>query len=451
MELKRGMRGSLSDTINVSDPIIVTMKVTGNAIYDHTCFGVDEMNKLSDDRYMIFYNQTVSPNNEISYEMRGKTSRFIISLGKLPVSVNKLVFTVNIDGTQTMGMMVSTEFRLFQNNKNILDMVLTGKDFNSEKAVILIELYRKNGVWRYNCVASGFNGGLSDLLRYYGGTEVTTVDAPETKGVTATAQTNIINNSIPTPTTNSFIPKKTVTGVGSLNNKSNPVMTNSIPTPTLGNYVPTPVNSQTVPISSSFVPNNNSSPQKSEKISLKKGQKISLTKSESSYVRIENGWTAKGKDYDLKALVRYRNGKLIYVGAANDDESLCTPENAVKHGGDIKNPGELEHIDIKWHPDIASIAVSSYSALENGTGSFREYGVYVRIINGKQIIEIPAEDTSADENSYTLCFGEILFGTEKDSIEVSALEMYSRPHSEHRIGYKGTKVCMDIGPEGETK
>ena len=64
---------------------------------------------------------------------------------------------------------------------------------------------------------------------------------------------------------------------------------------------------------------------------------------------------------------------------------------------------------------------------------------------------IPAEDTSADENSYTLCFGEILFGTEKDSIEVSALEMYSRPHSEHRIGYKGTKVCMDIGPEGETK
>lgn len=456
MELKRGMRGSLSDIINVNDQIIVTMTVTGSAVYDHTCFGVDEMNKLSDDRYMIFYNQTVSPNNEIRYDMSGNTSRFIITLGKLPASINKLVFTINIDGTQTMGTMLSTEFRLFQNNKNAIDMVLTGKDFKSEKAVILIELYKKNGIWRYNCVASGFNGGLSDLLRYYGGTEATSDNAKQNAPVNSSAnvQTNNISNSIPTPTATSFKPQNSGPSVGGFSNVNSQTMThntNNIPTQTFGNYVPTPVKSPGVSVSSTTSPIQVKAPQKNEKISLKKGQKISLTKSESAYVRIENGWTAKGKDYDLKALVRYRNGKLIYIGAANDDESISTPDGAVKHGGDIKNPGELEHIDIKWHSDIASIAVSSYSALENGTGSFREYGVYVRIINGNQIIEIPAEDTSADENSYTLCFGEILFGTEKDSIEVSALEMYSRPHSEHRIGYKGAKVCMDIGPEGETK
>ena len=38
-----------------------------------------------------------------------------------------------------------------------------------------------------------------------------------------------------------------------------------------------------------------------------------------------------------------------------------------------------------------------------------------------------------------------------DKIEVVALEMYSHPHSERRIGYMGTNVCMDIGPEGKTK
>ena len=48
MELRRGMRGSLSDMINVNEPMIITMTVTGNAVYDHTCFGVDEKNKLSD-------------------------------------------------------------------------------------------------------------------------------------------------------------------------------------------------------------------------------------------------------------------------------------------------------------------------------------------------------------------------------------------------------------------
>jgi hypothetical protein len=50
-----------------------------------------------------------------------------------------------------------------------------------------------------------------------------------------------------------------------------------------------------------------------------------------------------------------------------------------------------------------------------------------------------------------LCFGEILFGNQKDSFEVSALEMYSKPNSEHRIGYKNNKVVMDIGPVGKTK
>ena len=94
--------------------------------------------------------------------------------------------------------------------------------------------------------------------------------------------------------------------------------------------------------------------------------------------------------------------------------------------------------------------MSSYSALENGYGSFREYGVFVRIINGKQIIEIPAADTSAKGDSYTLCFGEILFGA-SNTMDVVALEMYSRAGSEHRIGYVGDQVKMDIGPSGKLK
>ncbi len=186
------------------------------------------------------------------------------------------------------------------------------------------------------------------------------------------------------------------------------------------------------------------------KVSLKKGDRVSLDKT-GGIITIENGWTTPNKDYDLKALIRYRNGRTLYIGAANRDEALRSPEGAVQHGGDVRRPGELEHINIRWHPDIASVAVSSYSALENGAGSFREYGVFVRIRNGAQVIEIPAADASANRNSYTLCFGEILFGTESNALEVIALEMYSRPNSEHRIGYVGSKVTMDIGPVGETK
>lgn len=186
------------------------------------------------------------------------------------------------------------------------------------------------------------------------------------------------------------------------------------------------------------------------KINLTKGQRINLTKTQSGSIKVENGWTARGKDYDLKALVRYRDGRLVYVGAANKDESLSTPDGAVRHSGDARKAGELETITITWNPNIASIAVSSYSALENGQGSFRQYGVYVNITNGDQVVGINAADANADSTSYTLCFGEILFQPD-GSFEVINLELYSRSGSERRVGYKGDKVAMDAGPEGKKK
>jgi tellurium resistance protein TerD len=189
----------------------------------------------------------------------------------------------------------------------------------------------------------------------------------------------------------------------------------------------------------------------SGKISLVKGATISLTKTVDATISASNGWKAKNKDYDLKALVRYKDGRQIYVGAANSDEVLATPEGAVRHGGDVRaGSSDLETITIKWHPDIASVALSSYSALENGQGSFHQYGVYVNIKNGDQLVGIDAADASADGESYTLCFGEVTFQPDH-SFNVTNLELYSKRGSEHRIGYKHDKVVMDAGPKGKNK
>lgn len=185
------------------------------------------------------------------------------------------------------------------------------------------------------------------------------------------------------------------------------------------------------------------------KISLAKGERVTLTKTSDPIVA-KNGWTAKGKDYDLKALVRYRDGRQVYVGAANADEVLRTQEGAVVHGGDARKAGKLETVTITWHADIASVALSSYSAIENGTGSFRKYGVYVSIENGPQTVEIAAADTSAKGTSYTLCFGEVIFNAD-GSLTVVNREEYSARGSENRIAYQGDRVVMDAGPIGHTK
>ena len=98
MKVERGVRKNLDAT-----SIKVTLKIDGAATYDFSCFGVDGANKLSDDRYMIFYNQTQSPRGEIRYNELSNGAEFFVDLETLPSTIQKLVFTASIDGAGTMG------------------------------------------------------------------------------------------------------------------------------------------------------------------------------------------------------------------------------------------------------------------------------------------------------------------------------------------------------------
>ena len=167
----KGWKDKLENHVNLNENIFVDMKAKGNAEYDFCCFGVDGNGKLSDDRYMIFYNQKLSPNGEISVEDIPDGARYTLKLSAVPDFINRLVFTVSIDGNKTMGEMNSLETKVYQSGAKDIEMTLGGNDFSNEKAVIVMEIYRKD-VWRIGCVASGFDGGLSALLKYFGGEEV---------------------------------------------------------------------------------------------------------------------------------------------------------------------------------------------------------------------------------------------------------------------------------------
>ena len=167
----KGWKDKLENHVNLNENIFVDMKVKGNAEYDFCCFGVDGNGKLSDDRYMIFYNQKTSPKAEVSEEDIADGVRYTLNLSTIPDFINRLVFTVSIDGDKTMGEMNSLETKVYQSGAKDIEMTLGGNDFSNEKAIIVMEIYRKD-VWRIGCVASGFDGGLSALLKYFGGEEV---------------------------------------------------------------------------------------------------------------------------------------------------------------------------------------------------------------------------------------------------------------------------------------
>ncbi len=176
MVVQRGFRDKLDKYLQTASSIDIHMSVSGSAVYDYCCFGVDAQGKLSDDRYMVFYNQPTSPNREISYQEVSQGARFQISLNSIPASIQKLVFTVSIDGNGTMGQISQHLLSISQNGTKQLELNLTGRDFKNEKAIISIEIYRKD-CWRFAAVAGGFNGGLGDLLKAYGGEEISSPGA----------------------------------------------------------------------------------------------------------------------------------------------------------------------------------------------------------------------------------------------------------------------------------
>ena len=171
MIVQRGQRGKLDELFDISTPIRVIMHVNGTAVYDYCCFGVDERGKLSDDRYMIFYNQPCSPHNEISYQHIENNAVFIIDLNRLANQIQKLVFTVSIDGNDTMGQITDFSAIIEQDGASPIVLNLKGSDFSQERTIISFEIYRKD-VWRFSAVSRGFNGDLSDLLKSFGGEEI---------------------------------------------------------------------------------------------------------------------------------------------------------------------------------------------------------------------------------------------------------------------------------------
>lgn len=164
MILERGVRDKLEKYFNLNQPLTIKLQIEGAATYDFCCFGVDSDNKLSDDRYMIFYNQLSAPNGEIIGKEIPSGMEFTINLNALPATIQKLVFTGSIDSAGTMGEISSHKIFIGDD----ISAEFKGGDFEKEKAITSLEIYRKNG-WRFNIVARGFNGGLDALLAFYGG------------------------------------------------------------------------------------------------------------------------------------------------------------------------------------------------------------------------------------------------------------------------------------------
>jgi stress response protein SCP2 len=111
------------------------IEVLGEEELDITCFGLDSEEKLSDDRYMIFYNQLVSPNSEILANLtNSKKSIFEIDLNRLPANIKKLVFTLTLDSNKEIRNIKPIKLNIGNGIETSIQFVVKGEDFRNEKA-----------------------------------------------------------------------------------------------------------------------------------------------------------------------------------------------------------------------------------------------------------------------------------------------------------------------------
>jgi stress response protein SCP2/uncharacterized protein (AIM24 family) len=177
-EFQRGHKAKISDLTAGTD-LYVGVQITGPGLtFDISCFGLDAEERLSDDRYFVFFNQPKSPEESIQLlgAQAGDAESFRITLDKIPPQIHKLAFTATIDGAGQMSQIAPGYVRIVAGGEEVARYSFNGSEFTTERAVMLGDFYLKD-VWRFAAVGQGFDGGLEALLKNFGG-EVMEEEAP---------------------------------------------------------------------------------------------------------------------------------------------------------------------------------------------------------------------------------------------------------------------------------
>ncbi|MBO5389774.1 MAG: TerD family protein [Lachnospiraceae bacterium] len=147
---------------------------------DVSVFMVNSSGRTNVDGF-IFYNNLKGPNDCVIHqgdnrtgEGEGDDEQIYIDLDLVPAEIEKIAVTVTIHEAdrrgQNFGLVENAFCRLVNTENDDREVVHfdLGEDFSVETAIVVGELYKHNGDWKFNAIGQGFSGGLQALCRNYG-------------------------------------------------------------------------------------------------------------------------------------------------------------------------------------------------------------------------------------------------------------------------------------------
>lgn len=147
---------------------------------DAAAFMLGSNGKCPTEREFIFYGNLKHQSGALEHmgdnltgEGDGDDEQITVELSKLPANIERLAFTVTIYDAERRNQnfgQVSNAYIHIQDLVTGTDLIRydLGEDFSIETAIVVGEIYKYNGEWKFNAIGSGFQGGLAALCGHYG-------------------------------------------------------------------------------------------------------------------------------------------------------------------------------------------------------------------------------------------------------------------------------------------
>jgi tellurium resistance protein TerD len=187
ISLQKGQKVDLTKNHANLQKIVVglgwdTNQYSGGADFDldAAAFLVTSNGKVSNDYDFVFYNNlthsseaVIHQGDNLTGEGDGDDEQIFVDLSKVPQNIDKIAFTVTIHEAdarrQNFGQVSNAFIRIFRadSEEEIIRYDL-GEEFSVETALVVAEIYRYGGEWKFNAIGSGFRGGLRALCLNFG-------------------------------------------------------------------------------------------------------------------------------------------------------------------------------------------------------------------------------------------------------------------------------------------
>jgi tellurium resistance protein TerD len=187
INLSKGQRVDLTKTNPGLTKVIIGLGWDTNRYHggydfdlDACAFLTDANSRVNEETDFIFYNNLIHGSGAVEHtgdnrtgEGDGDDEQIKIDFSKIPANIHRIAITVTIHEaearSQNFGQVSNSFVRVVDEDsgREILRFDL-GEDFSVETAIVVCELYKHNGDWKFNAIGSGFAGGLAALCQNFG-------------------------------------------------------------------------------------------------------------------------------------------------------------------------------------------------------------------------------------------------------------------------------------------